>query len=381
MSEFFEVVSPNEAISKIISHNDFPTLKSETVDTISCHNRITSENVISNSDLPHFDRSSMDGYAIKSNDSTGVSSSSPNYIKVTEEIKMGHTPSKKLKNGECARIFTGGMIPQGADSVIMEEDTEILNDNFIEIKKSLSVGENIIFKGEETKKNKLILSKGHKIRSQDIGSMLESGITKLKVYKKLIIGVLSSGDELLDPTEDLQPAKIRDINTYTISTLIKSTGHKIKNFPIMPDNFESQLDQAKKAFNECDILIFSAGSSISYRDTTSKVITNLGLPGNPVSASMIFTNIIRPIIYSTYNFEPLEPYVLCQLNDDISSHTGRVDYVPVKISSKNGISYAQPILGKSNLINTLVHSDGYITVPSEKRGLYKNSTVKVSIYE
>ena len=263
----------------------------------------------------------MDGYAIKSNDSSGVSSSSPNYIKVIEEIKMGYTPNKKLKNGECSRIFTGGMIPEGADSVIMEEDTEILNDDFIEIKKSLSVGENIIFKGEETKKNNLILSKGHKIRSQDIGSMLESGITNLKVYKKLIIGVLSSGDELLDPSEDLQPAKIRDINTYTISTLIKSIGHKVKNFPIMPDNFESQLDQAKKAFNECDILIFSAGSSISYRDTTSKVISNLGLPGilvhgvsvkpgkptilaicdkkiiiglpgNPVSASMIFTNII-----------------------------------------------------------------------------------------
>ena len=317
---------------------------------------------------------------------------------------------KKLKNGECSRIFTGGMIPEGADSVIMEEDTEILNDDFIEIKKSLSVGENIIFKGEETKKNNLILYKGHKIRYQDIGSMLESGITNLKVYKKLIIGVLSSGDELLDPSEDLQTAKIRDINTYTISTLIKSIGHKVKNFPIMPDNFESQLEQAKKAFNECDILIFSAGSSISYRDTTSKVISNLGLPGilvhgvsvkpgkptilaicdkkiiiglpgNPVSAIMIFTNIIRPIIYKTYNFEPLEPYILCKLNDDISSHTGRVDYVPVKLSVKDGISYAQPILGKSNLINTLVHSDGYITVPSEKRGLYKNSTVKVSNYE
>tara|TARA_Y100000994_G_scaffold14004_2_gene10815 strand:+ start:1738 stop:2970 length:1233 start_codon:yes stop_codon:yes gene_type:complete len=410
MSEFFEVVSPAEAISKITSHNDFRSLKTETLDTISCHNRITSENVTSNSDLPHFNRSSMDGYAIKSNDSSGVSSSSPNYIKVIEEIKMGYTPNEKLKNGECSRIFTGGMIPEGADSVIMEEDTEILNDDFIEIKKSLSVGENIIFKGEETKKNNLILSKGHKIRSQDIGSMLESGITSLKVYKKLIIGVLSSGDELLDPSEDLQPAKIRDINTYTISTLIKSIGHKVKNFPIMPDNFESQLEQAKKAFNECDILIFSAGSSISYRDTTSKVISNLGLPGilvhgvsvkpgkptilaicdkkiiiglpgNPVSASMIFTNIIRPIIYKTYNFEPLEPYILCKLNDDISSHTGRVDYVPVKLSVKDGISYAQPILGKSNLINTLVHSDGYITVPSEKRGLYKNSTVKVSNYE
>ena len=410
MTEFFNVLNPNDAILKITSNKNFPKSKTEIIDTFSAHKRINAKNIYSPTELPHFNRSSMDGYAIKSNDARGVSDSSPNYVEVIEEIKMGYVPNQTLKDGQCSRIFTGGMIPNGADSVIMEEDTEILNENFIEIKKSVSVGENIIFKGEESKINNKILNKGHKIRAQDIGSLLESGITKLLVHSKLNIGVLSSGDELLHPKEELQPAKIRDINTYTISNLIKSSGNEVTNYPIMPDNYEAQLKIAKKAFQECDILIFSAGSSISYRDTTAKVIKNLGkpgilvhgisvkpgkptilgicdkklilgLPGNPVSATMIFTNIVNPILNSMYNFTPINTYTECILSENISSHTGRVDYVPVKIINKDDKLYAKPIFGKSNLINTLVFSDGYISIPPEKRGLYKNSKVKVKKYE
>ena len=215
---------------------------------------------------------------------------------------------------------------------------------------------------------------------------------------------------MLHPKEELQPAKIRDINTYTISNLIKSSGNEVTNYPIMPDNYEAQLKIAKKAFQECDILIFSAGSSISYRDTTAKVIKNLGkpgilvhgisvkpgkptilgicdkklilgLPGNPVSATMIFTNIVNPILNNMYNFSPINTYTECILSENISSHTGRVDYVPVKITNKDDKLYAKPVFGKSNLINTLVFSDGYISIPPEKRGLYKNSKVKVKKYE
>ena len=410
MSEFFEVHSPSIAISKITSNKEFPSLRMGLIKTINSLDRIIAEDIISDIDLPHFDRSSMDGYAIRSQDSNGVSESSPNYIKVIEEIKMGNQPSKSIKSGEASRIFTGGMLPKGADSIIMEEDTEELSDNFIEIKKSISIGENIIYKGEEIKKNKIIISNGKKIRSQEIGSLLESGITQIKVYKQLNIGVLSSGDELINPHENITPGKIRDINTYTISNLIMKTGSNVKNYPIMPDDFNKQLIQSKKAYKECDILIFSAGSSISYRDTTAKVIKNLGtpgiiihgisvkpgkptilglcdkkiiigLPGNPVSAVMIFINIVQPIIEQLYNHKSLKPYLNCILDEDISSKTGRVDYVPVKIITKDNKLFASPVLGKSNLINTLVQSDGYVVVPSEKRGLYKHTNVKINLYE
>jgi molybdopterin molybdotransferase len=281
----------------------------------------------------------------------------------------------------------------------------------IEIKKPVSIGENIIFSGEETKKGKIIIKKGTKIRSQEIGSLLESGFTEICVSKKPIIGVLSSGDELISPEKTLELGKIRDINTYTISNLINNSGGVPKIFPILPDDLNSQLNQAKKALQFCDMLIFSAGSSISYRDTTAEVINSLdkpgvivhgisvkpgkptilglsgkkpiiGLPGNPVSSIMIFINIVKPILDKLNNhISIITKQIDCILTEDINSQTGREDYVQVSISSTAQKTLATPVFGKSNLINTLVNSDGFITIPPETGGLYKNSLVKVKTYE
>ena len=303
------------------------------------------------------------------------------------------------------------MLPEGANAVIMEEDTEELGNNMIEIKKPVSIGENIIFSGEETKKGNIIINKGTKIRSQEIGSLLESGFTEIFVSKKPIIGVLSSGDELIPPENTLELGKIRDINTYTISNLINNSGGIAEIFPILPDDLNSQLNQAKKALQFCDMLIFSAGSSISYRDTTAEVINSLdkpgvivhgisvkpgkptilglsgkkpiiGLPGNPVSSIMIFINIVKPILDKLNNhISVITKQIDCTLTEDISSQTGREDYVQVSIRSADQKILATPVFGKSNLINTLVNSDGFVTIPPETGGLYKNSIVKVKTYE
>ena len=279
MSEFFDVVTPKEAINKLLSEKNFPEMISEKINTVDSNSRILNQDIKSEVNLPHFNRSSMDGYAIYANDSNGVSLSSPNYLEIIEEIKMGDVPKQKIIPGKTSRIFTGGMIPEGSTAVIMEEDTEELGNNMIEIKKPVATGENIIFSGEETKKGNIIIKKGIKIRSQEIGSLLESGLTKIFVSKKPIIGVLSSGDELIPPSKKLELGKIRDINTYTISNLIKNSGCIAKIFPILPDDLNSQLNQTKKALEFCDMLIFSAGSSISYRDTTAEVINSLDKPG------------------------------------------------------------------------------------------------------
>ena len=236
-------------------------------------------------------------------------------------------------------------------------------------------------------------------------------LTKIFVSKKPIIGVLSSGDELIPPSKKLELGKIRDINTYTISNLIKNSGCIAKIFPILPDDLNSQLNQTKKALEFCDMLIFSAGSSISYRDTTAEVINSLdkpgvivhgisvkpgkptilglsgkkpiiGLPGNPVSSIMIFINIVKPILDKLNNYiGTITNQIDCKLTQDISSQTGREDYVQVSMKTHNQKILATPIFGKSNLINTLVNSDGFITIPPESGGLYKNSLVKVKTYE
>ena len=411
MSEFFDVVTPKEAIKKLLSKKKFPEMVSEKINTVNSNGRILSQDIKSSINLPHFNRSSMDGYAIYASDSNGVSLSSPNYLEIIEEIKMGDVPKHKILTGKTSRIFTGGMIPKGSNAVIMEEDTEELGNNMIEIKKPVSIGENIIFSGEETKKGNIIINKGTKIRSQEIGSLLESGFTEIFVSKKPVIGVLSSGDELIPPENTLELGKIRDINTYTISNLINNSGGIAEIFPILPDDLNSQLNQAKKALQFCDMLIFSAGSSISYRDTTAEVINSLdkpgvivhgisvkpgkptilglsgkkpiiGLPGNPVSSIMIFINIVKPILDKLNNhISVITKQIDCTLTEDISSQTGREDYVQVSIRSADQKILATPVFGKSNLINTLVNSDGFVTIPPETGGLYKNSIVKVKTYE
>ena len=411
MSEFFDVVTPKEAIKKLLSKKNFPAMVSEKINTVNSDSRILFQDIKSSINLPHFNRSSMDGYAIYANDSNGVSLSAPNYLEIIEEIKMGDVPKHKIITGKTSRIFTGRMLLKGSNAVIMEEDTEELGNNMIEIKKPVSIGENIIYKGEETKKGNIIIKKGTKIRSQEIGSLLESGLTKIFVSKKPKIGVLSSGDELISPEKDLELGKIRDINTYTISNLIKKSGCLAEIFPILPDDLNSQLNQAKKALKFCDMLIFSAGSSISYRDTTAEVINSLdkpgvivhgisvkpgkptilglsgkkpiiGLPGNPVSSIMIFINIVKPILDKLNNhISVITKQIDCTLTEDVSSQTGREDYVQVSIRSTAQKTLATPVFGKSNLINTLVNSDGFITIPPETGGLYKNSLVKVKTYE
>tara|TARA_B100000029_G_scaffold235772_1_gene232901 strand:+ start:4355 stop:5590 length:1236 start_codon:yes stop_codon:yes gene_type:complete len=411
LSEFFDVVTPEEAINMLLSENNFPKMISEKINTIDSNGRILTQDIKSEINLPHFNRSSMDGYAIDANDSNGVSLSNPNYLEIIEEIKMGDVPKQKIIPGKTSRIFTGGMMPEGSTAVIMEEDTEELGNNMIEIKKPVSTGENIIFIGEETKKGNIIIKKGIKIRSQEIGSLLESGLTKIFVSKRPIIGVLSSGDELIPPGNKLELGKIRDINTYTISNLIKNSGCIAKIFPILPDDLNSQLNQAKNALQFCDMLIFSAGSSISYRDTTAEVINSLekpgvivhgisvkpgkptilglsgtkpiiGLPGNPVSSIMIFINIVKPILDKLNNHvSNIGNQIDCTLTQDISSQTGREDYVQVSLKINDQKILATPVFGKSNLINTLVNSDGFITIPPETGGLYKNSLVKVKTYE
>lgn len=411
MSEFFDVITPKEAIKKLLSEKNFPAMVSEKINTVNSNRRILSQDIKSSINLPHFNRSSMDGYAIYASDSNGVSLSTPNYLEIIEEIKMGDVPKHKILTGKTSRIFTGGMIPEGSNAVIMEEDTEELGNNMIEIKKPVSIGENIIFSGEETKKGNIIIKKGTKIRSQEIGSLLESGFTEIFVSKKPIIGVLSSGDELIPPEKTLELGKIRDINTYTISNLINSSGGIAEIFPILPDDLNSQLNQAKKALQFCDMLIFSAGSSISYRDTTAEVINSLdkpgvivhgisvkpgkptilglsgkkpiiGLPGNPVSSIMIFINVVKPILDKLNNhISVITKQIDCTLTEDVSSQTGREDYVQVSIRSTAQKTLATPVFGKSNLINTLVNSDGFITIPPETGGLYKNSLVKVKTYE
>ena len=409
MSDFLKVTPIEKALKIIDEHPSAlpPTVNVNTVDSIS---RTISKPIKSSSNLPNFERSTMDGYAVRASDTYGASQSQPSYLHVVSEIKMGSTPNTRLNTGEASRIFTGGMIPESADAVVMVEYTELIDQSLIEIIKPVAPGENIIQIGEDIKENDIIFEVGHKIRPQDIGGLLALGITQIPVFQPPKIGVISTGDELIDPKTEPIKGQVRDINSYTISSLIQKHGGEPIIFGINKDEFEIQFETAKKALSKCSIVVISAGSSTSSRDLTSKVISNLGKPGilmhglahkpgkpsiigsardklifglhgNPVSAMIIFQLLVKKAINNILRRtqEIINPSKAI-LTTDIPSINGREEHVPVKLfNSQSGTLMAQPVFGKSNLIYTLIRSDGIVVVPINKSGVYSGDLVDVFI--
>lgn len=409
MSNFLKVTPIEEAL-EIIDKHVIPSLRSVNIKTINSVSRTVSKPITSSANLPNFTRSSMDGYAVRAIDTYGASQSQPSYLNLVSEIKMGTVPKTKLQTGETARIFTGSMVPESADAVVMIEYTESIESSLIEIIKPVAPGENIIQIGEDIEINEAVFSAGHVIRPQDIGGLLALGITHVPVFQRPKIGIISTGDELISP--ELEPAKgqVRDINTYTISALVQKYAGEPITFGINKDRFEIQLETAEKALSNCSMVIISAGSSTSSRDLTSRVISRLGepgilmhglahkpgkpsiigsakgklvfgLPGNPVSAMIIFellvSRAIKNILGSVSQIISPPKAILTK---DIPSTNGREEHVPVKLfNSQSGNLMADPIFGKSNLIYTLIKSDGIVVVPINKSGIYSGDIVDVLI--
>ena len=409
MSDFLKV-KPIEQALEIIDNHPTPLLSTVNIKTIDSLSRTVSTPITSSSDLPSFDRSTMDGYAVRATDTYGASQSQPSYLNLVSEITMGSIPKTKIKVGQAAKIFTGGMIPESADAVVMVEYTELIDSSLIEIIKPVAPGENIIKIGEDIKENDPVFEVGHVIRPQDIGGLLALGITQTPVFERPKIGVISTGDELVNPEIEPTKGQVRDINSYTVSSLIQKHGGEPIIFGINKDEFEVQFNSAQKALTECSLLVISAGSSTSSRDLTSQVISSLGepgilmhglahkpgkpsiigsvenklvfgLPGNPVSAMIIFELLVKRAINNILrSTKKLITPTQAILTTDIPSINGREEHVPVKLyNSQSGRLMAEPVFGKSNLIYTLIKSDGIVIVPINKSGIYSGDLVDVFI--
>ena len=411
MPEFFNVLAPQaafEAIEPMLRVN----VEVDVVPTSDALGRVTAEDVVSPEDLPAFARSTMDGYSVRSRDTFGASEGLPAYLDLVGEVPMGGATEVELGIGQAATAYTGGMLARGADAVVMVERTQALDDTAIEVLRAVAPGENVVQVGEDVRKGEPILCKGSAIRAQDIGGMLALGITSVSVNRKPVVGVISTGDELVPPEEKVGPGQIRDINSYTISALVKQSGGKPKRIALVSDDFKAQRQSAVEGLETCDALVFSAGSSVSSRDLTADVLNSLGepgvvvhgisikpgkptvvgavngkpvfgLPGNPVSAMVVFNLLVRPTICHLSGCKTAPPQATARatLARDIPSVAGREDYVPVRlVHSSHGITEAIPVFGKSNLIYTLVRSDGIVKVPLDKSGLYAGETADVRLF-
>ncbi len=417
MSEFFNVLPPDEARELLFKYIA-PLDKSEVIPAVESLGRVTAEEVKAPHALPNFRRSTMDGYAVRAGDTFGASASLPAFLQVVGEVLMGEETAISLLPDQASIIHTGGMLPDDADAVVQIEHTQRLGvggtikDRFeIEVFNAEAPGQNVIQIGEDVKGREGILFEGTRIRPQDIGALLALGITDIRVKVQPIIGIMATGDEIIPPDQPLRPGQIRDINSYTAASLSLRAGGTPKVIGIVPDNYDSLKKAAESTIKECDMLVISAGSSVSVRDITVDILGELGdpgilvhgiatkpgkptilgaangkpligLPGNPVSAVIQFIMFGQPAIHQLQGVRPHPPSrsIWAKLEQNISSETGREDFIPAKIVETGEEFLTRPIFGKSNLIFTLVNADGLIKIPLNKGGVLAGEFVEVLLF-
>lgn len=398
--DFFKLVTVDEGRTKMLQVFKDYNFGTEEISLINSTNRILSASIISKENVPEFNRSTVDGYAIKSSDSHGASESMPTFLSLMGEVKMGENAETRISSGEATYVPTGGMIPAGADAVIMIENVEKLDDSTLLIYKPLSYGENIILKGDDIKEGEKIIDKGKRLTPQDIGVLASLGLQSIKVYKKPRFFIISTGDEIVDI--DVEPAlgKIRDINSYSLFSLIQNLGGEVVGRTIVQDNFGLLRDCVDKALDISDIVLISGGSSVGTRDYTSKVIDSFngkgvfvhgvsikpgkptiigegkgkaifGLPGHPVSSIIIFKVFVEHFINKLIDIKENQNKTTAIMDFNFPSSPGRETYQMVKIIEREGKAYATPVFGKSGMISLLSKSDGYIIIEPQEEGIYK----------
>jgi molybdopterin molybdotransferase len=416
MPEFLTLLPPDEGRALLLSHLAGGEVGSEPIDVISALGRVTAEDVRAPHALPEFPRSSVDGYAVRARDTFGASESLPAYLTLIGEVPMGAAPPFSLQRGECALIHTGGMLPENADAVVMLEYTQVAAATpgaaaEIEVLRAVAEGENVIRVGEDVAAGAVILPRGRLIRPAEIGGLMALGILSLRVAKKVRVAILSSGDEIVPPSQRPLPGQVRDINAYTLGALVRKSGGEPVFYGIVPDEKSALQAVAARALAECDMVVITAGSSASTRDMTAEVINSLGapgvlvhgintrpgkptilgvcngkavigLPGNPVSALVNGYLFVAPVIEKLLG-QPADrprPYVQAQLTVNLPSQAGREDWWPVRlVSTGEGEYLAEPIFGKSNLIFTLAAADGLLRIPPAATGLSAGEMVRVIV--
>lgn len=408
------LISVAEAQAVLAQHLSTNKIPSKKVALLNGLGHVLAQPIFSSEDLPAHARSTMDGYAVKAMDTFGASESMPAYLEITGEVLMGQMPDSVVSKGCCHKIPTGGLLPPGADSVVMLEHTIGIDETMVELIKGVGVGTNLIQKGDDIQKGAQAFAKGHRIRPQDIGLLAGLGIEEIEIIKPLRIGIVSTGDEIIDFRKSPLPGQVRNINTPALGAMVKSLGHEFIDYGIVSDSREVFLSLMQKAVEQTDIVIFSGGSSVGIRDLGEQVVKELGppgvlvhgvtlkpgkpiligmsgstplfgLPGHPASAMVCFDLFVQPAIsmlQGQYNKDEYSrPCIRARLNQNLNSAPGRLDVIRVRIMKQGDQNIAEPIFGKSGSISTLSRAQGFFFITEDSQGLSENSEVEVFLYQ
>lgn len=411
MSDFLTLKSVDEIMALI---GLFDPLEAEPLPLAEGLGRVLAQALTASEDLPGFDRSTMDGYAVRAKDVFGASEGQPAALELAGECPMGEIPTISLGPGQTARIWTGGMLPPGADAVVMLEYSRSIGENLIELTRPAAPLENVISASEDAEKGEELLPAGRTLRPQELGLLAALGQTEISVRRRPKVAVISSGDEVVPATKKPRPGQVRDINSQTLVALAQLAGAEARSFGLAQDSQEQLRALISEALAWGDIILLSGGSSAGQRDFTVKVFASFpeleilahgvaispgkplimarcgpkslwGLPGHAASALVCAEVFIRPLIRRLLGISGRELWregLKAVLTRPVASAQGRRDYIRVRLepaATPGGPLLATPVMGKSGLITTLVMADGLIICPEDLEGLNAGQEVGIHL--
>jgi len=405
MNHFFKVKSLDQVFELV---SEFDPLETETLDLEDTLARVLAQDIRAFEDMPGFRRATMDGYAVAAQSTFGASEATPAWLEVVGTIAMGQIPDMAISTGQAVRIATGGMLPQGADAVVMIEHTEGVDDHSVEIYKSVAPLQHVIEPSEDFAKDEVVLEKGAVLTPQAMGLAAGLGYDSLEVFQVPRVGIISTGDEVIPVTKTPVPGKIRDINSYSLAALIQEAGALVTRYGIVEDDPVALKAVCEKALLETNMVMISGGSSVGTRDFTVEVLSGIsktdilvhgmsvspgkptilaksgklpvwGLPGQVVSAMVVVKIIVIPFLNRLQGLQAPRSLrrIPARLTRNLASAQGRRDYVRVALEQGEAGLTARPLLGKSGLIRTMVHADGLLEIGEHVEGLEKGRTVDI----
>lgn len=415
MPEFLKVKTPDEIIEIL---KGFEALNAEVVPLDAACGRVLAEAVFSPEAVPHFARAIMDGYAVRARDTFGASETLPSLLEVGGEVFMGQAARGQVESGRAISIPTGGMLPAGADAVVMVEHTIPLDEHTIEVTKPVAPGDNILGAGEDIPAGQALYPIGWQLRPQDVGVLAALGICRIMAHRVPVVAVFSTGDEIVPiSTTPLPPGRIRDANTFSLAAQIVEAGGKVGSTATIRDDLDGLIGACRDALPDHDVILLSGGSSVGARDFTLQILNAFeeaellahgvairpgkptilgrigkklfwGLPGQPMAALMTCKAFVAPSLAVLQGVkgpgfsEGLAGNVRSAvLTRQVPSVHGRTDCIPVALSTPSGgRCRATPLFGKSASIGLLGKADGFVMIPDHVEGLEQGTEVLAYLF-
>ena len=398
-----QVLSLEDAIQIMCRVAENTSIFSEREQISACCGRILAKDVCSTEDLPAFDRSAVDGFAVVSRDTFGASAAQPSLLRLAGEVKMGERAGFSLVDGTCAAVWTGGELPPGADAMVMLEQAERLPGGLIAVEESAAPGRHVVFRGDDVKSGEVLLAAGTRLTAREIGLLAALGVTEVDIFTRPRVGILSTGDELIDPAQTPVGGQIRDSNGEMLLAACREAGAEARFLGRVPDEEETLHLAMRQGAEACDLLLLSGGSSAGAKDAACRCLASLGevlfhglalkpgkpafagkignaivvgLPGHPAAAYLVFHALVRPLLAAMEGFEVVERTARATLQSAAPSNEGREELLPVRLSD----GMAEPVALKSGLLSPLTRANGYVRIPRDTEGLPKGAPVDVILF-